>query len=327
MAEVGVQDDLARAVAPVAQAEDGEVYAGGLHLRPVDIALVAGDVDADGGGVEVALVVHVAVLVQLEEGGVVVSQGDVVGDVHFMTLVVEILAGGGLGIVVIRVDGAGVVGDVRGVVRLVGGLLLVLLKFVYPADDRADLGAGDVPLGVEVGFAVAFCGALEDAMVGEDEGGHVAGVGEGGGGLLLPLHTQDIYDELRDLQAVHGVVQAQAPAAVEKAFFLGQLVVAAGPVFAAGGGGGVPSGVEDELQGLAQGHGVLGGEGRGGGAGDQLVVVHGLDIGVEPIRFLHVGKGHRPGCRCRDGQGEQQDKREEKGTHSLFHGEHTSLFL
>lgn len=96
-----------------------------------------------------------------------------------MALVVEILAGGGFGIIVIRVDGAGVVGDVRGIVRFFGGLLLVLLKFVHPADDRADLGAGDVPLGVEVGFAVAFCGALEDAVVGEDEGGHVAGVGEG----------------------------------------------------------------------------------------------------------------------------------------------------
>ena len=37
------------AVAPVAQAEEGELHAGGRHLLPVDLPLVGGDVDADGG--------------------------------------------------------------------------------------------------------------------------------------------------------------------------------------------------------------------------------------------------------------------------------------
>ena len=69
--KVGVRDNPPRSVPTVTQTDHGEVHASVLHSGPIDLPLVAGDVDADPVIIVIAVVGEEPVFIHLEEGGII----------------------------------------------------------------------------------------------------------------------------------------------------------------------------------------------------------------------------------------------------------------
>ena len=140
---------------------------------------------------------------------------------------------------------------------------------------------------------------------------------------------QDIDDDLCDLKTVDGVIQPQAEARGEKPVLLGQLIKSAGPMGTGGYLIAIAGGHKDQLQGFSQRHLPLGGEGGGGGAVDNVIVVEVFDISIVPVIWCHVGKVHFTRCGDRRGQRKNQGHKQEEGKNSLFlfKWKNTSSFL
>ena len=350
LVEGGVHHQLAGAVAPVAQAEDGKVHPGVLHRGPVDVPLVLGHVDTDAAGVVCVVIDQEAVLVVGEGRGVVGVLLDIVPDRNGLPIPLEVAVGslglrgllGRDGLDHRRVLRDLTAGILRGLVsrgllgrgllagrllhgfllrrRLLGGLLrrLGFFPFQHPPDHGADLRPADGGLGLEH-QAVPLLDPQEDAVVIEGQHREVHGVGKGRAAVVGPLAAQGLGGDLGDLQAADALIQSQGGGGAQQAPLAGQVEVAAGPV---GGGGGlllVAGGQKDELQGLAQGNGPPGVEGGLAGAGHHAGLVKVLDTGIGPVGGRQVGKGNalrRPG---RDHQGQGQGQQQEQGDPSLFH--------
>src|SRR5699024_4016826 len=131
-------DSALLAVAPEAQADQGELHAGGGNLLPVDLPLVGGHVDADGRGVAGVVVVHDAAILDKEIA--------VIGGYRRLTL---------QGIVVVAVADVPHLGRVP---------ILLVLPAADPGDDGADLPPVDALLRVVVAVA-ALHSTGEDALL------------------------------------------------------------------------------------------------------------------------------------------------------------------
>ena len=292
-------------MAPVPYPQHSKFNPGVFDCRPINAALVTGDINADLAGVFAAVVRQETIFVDLEQRGIIGPFGHLLHHINFFPAKVKVVTGGFLRLFrFFR--------EVRGIVWflwLFGGLIF---EFINTPNYRGNLCPGDVVLGLEEKLPIDLI-PLEDAVVVENQGGKIFGVRKRRGIMGGAGEVQDIDDDLCDLKTVDGVIQPQAEARREKPVLLGQLIKSTGPMGTGGCLIAIAGGHKDQLQGLSQRHLPLGGEGGGGGAVDNVIVVEVFDISIVPVIWCHVSKVHFTRCGDRRGQRKNQGHKQEEG--------------